>query len=35
MDEVVYELEKLLDQVTGDNLHAENNWGPCRGKEIW
>lgn len=28
-------LEKLLEQVTEENLHAEIDSGPAIGKEVW
>lgn len=30
-----YTLEGLLAGVTPENVHAETDWGPPRGKEIW
>ncbi len=30
-----YDLLKLLDQVTPDNLHGEEDAGSAQGKEIW
>lgn len=31
----VYSLEKLLAQVTPDNLHQETETGPAIGNEVW
>lgn len=28
-------LEKLLARVTPENIHAETDWGPAVGKEVW
>lgn len=28
-------LEELLAGITPDNIHAEFDWGPAVGKEIW
>lgn len=28
-------LDELLDGITDDNVHAEVDWGPAQGKEIW
>ncbi|MCA1653288.1 MAG: AbrB/MazE/SpoVT family DNA-binding domain-containing protein [Sphingomicrobium sp.] len=28
-------LERLLAKVTPENIHAEFDWGPAVGKEIW
>lgn len=28
-------LKSLLAKVTPENIHAEFNWGPAVGKEIW
>jgi antitoxin MazE len=30
-----YVLEKLTDAITAENCHAETDWGPRRGNEIW
>lgn len=30
-----FTLEELLTQVTGENLHAEVDTGPARGREVW
>lgn len=32
-DEVT--LESLLARITPENIHAETDWGPPVGKEIW
>ena len=39
-DEIVlrkkkYDLADLLAQVTPDNLHHEEDWGPAQGREEW
>ncbi len=39
-DEIVlrkkkYDLADLLAQVTPDNLHSEEDWGPAQGREEW
>ena len=39
-DEVVlrkkkYDLAEMLAQVTPQNLHAEEDWGPAQGREEW
>ena len=30
-----YSLEKLVAQITPKNRHAETDWGPPVGKEVW
>jgi antitoxin MazE len=30
-----YRLEDLLAQVTDANRHAETDWGPSVGREVW
>ena len=30
-----YDLDSLVDGVTEENLHAETDWGPPRGRELW
>ncbi len=30
-----FSLEKLLSQVTADNLHHEIDWGAPVGREVW
>ncbi len=30
-----YNLTEMLDQVTDDNLHSEQNIGPIQGNEEW
>lgn len=30
-----YSLEKLLSQVTPENLHGETDTGPSVGREVW
>ena len=30
-----YDLSEMLAQVTDDNLHAEQDFGPAQGKEVW
>ena len=39
-DEVVlrkkkYDLAEMLAQVTPQNLHTEEDWGPAQGREEW
>jgi len=28
-------LKNLLDKITPDNIHSEQEWGETQGKEIW
>jgi len=30
-----YTLDELLAAIRPSNLHAETNWGPAVGKEVW
>ena len=30
-----YSLETLVDAITAKNQHAESDWGPPQGKEVW
>ncbi|HZP79777.1 MAG TPA: AbrB/MazE/SpoVT family DNA-binding domain-containing protein [Pseudolabrys sp.] len=30
-----YDLQKLIDGITEENRHAEIDWGPSRGNEVW
>jgi antitoxin MazE len=30
-----YRLENLIEQITEENRHAEIDWGPRRGNEVW
>jgi antitoxin MazE len=30
-----YSLDELLDLVTDENIHAETDWGPAVGHEVW
>jgi len=30
-----YDLEQLIGQITEENRHAEIDWGPAVGNEVW
>jgi antitoxin MazE len=30
-----YRLEELVDSITEENRHAESDWGPAVGFEVW
>jgi antitoxin MazE len=30
-----YDLESLIDGITEENRHPENDWGPAVGNEVW
>jgi antitoxin MazE len=30
-----YRLEELVDRITEENRHAETDWGPAVGAEVW
>jgi hypothetical protein len=34
-NEVARYLEELMANITGETIHAEVEWGPGVGKEVW
>jgi antitoxin MazE len=33
--QLVYRLEDLVEAITEENLHAEQDFGPAVGREVW
>lgn len=32
---IVFTLEELVAAITPENIHAETDWGPAVGSEVW
>lgn len=32
---IVFTLEELVAAITPENIHAETDWGPAVGNEVW
>jgi antitoxin MazE len=32
---IAFSLEELLGGITPENIHAEIDWGPAIGNEVW
>jgi len=30
-----YDLKKLVSEITDENIHSEDIWGPAVGREVW